>query len=91
MDVREAAPEPLRFFVLDTARQLDYAPSSLRSILCRVLRVKPADYNWSEYPNIWEEVQQLMYACEWFKVYEVIEGLYAQRLLYRGRNRLAVH
>ncbi len=76
--VREDAPESLRFFVLEMARDLDWAPSSLRSVLCRVLRMKPKDDNWSEFPNIWEEVQQLMYGCEWFKVYDIIEALYAR-------------
>jgi hypothetical protein len=75
--VREDAPESLRFIVLDTARQLDATPSSLRTVLCRVLRVRPNDYNWSEFPNIWDEVQQLMYGCEWFKVYDTIEALHA--------------
>src|SRR6202035_2949732 len=26
---------------------------------------------WSEYPNIWEEVQELMYGCDWFKAYDI--------------------
>jgi hypothetical protein len=76
--VREGAPEGLRYVVLDTARQLDWAPSSLRVVLCRVLRVRPDEDNWSEFPNIWGEVQQLMYGCEWFKVYDIIEALHAR-------------
>ena len=59
--IREDAPESLRYFALDTARQLEYAPSTLRTILCRVLRTRPDQGNWSEYPNIWSEVQDLMY------------------------------
>ena len=57
--IREDAPESLRYFVLDMARQLEYAPSSLRTIICRVLRTRPNTDNWSEYPNIWGEVQEL--------------------------------
>jgi hypothetical protein len=76
--IREDAPEGLRFFVLQTARDLDWAPSSLRAVLCRALRVKPDDGNWSEFPNIWDEVQRLMYGCEWFKVYDIIEAMYAR-------------
>jgi hypothetical protein len=75
--IREDAPDSLRYFVLDTARQLEYAPSSLRTILCRVLRTRPDQGNWSEYPNIWSEVQDLMYGCDWFKVYDIIEAVHA--------------
>jgi hypothetical protein len=39
--IREDAPEALRYFVLDTARQLEYAASSLRTIICRALQVRP--------------------------------------------------
>src|SRR5271165_3096419 len=75
--VREDAPESLRYIVLQTAIDLGWGPSSLRPLLCRVLRVPPDKGNWSEYPNIWEEVQRLMYRCEWFKVYDIIESMYA--------------
>jgi hypothetical protein len=75
--VREDAPEGLRFVVLQTARDLEWSPSPLRDIVCKVLRVRPDPGNWSEYPNIWGEVQDLVYGCDWFKVYDVIEGLYA--------------
>jgi hypothetical protein len=75
--IREDAPEGLRFAVLETARELDWSPSPLRNIICKVLRVRPDPGNWSEYPNIWGEVQDLVYSCEWFKVYDIIEALYA--------------
>jgi hypothetical protein len=74
--VREDAPENLRYFVLQTARDLGWRPTPLRSILCRVLRARPDASNWSEYPNIWDEVQELMYGCDWFKVYDIIEALH---------------
>jgi hypothetical protein len=44
----------------------------LRDVLCRVLREVPDANNWSEYPNMWEEAQRLLYNCEWFKVYDFI-------------------
>ena len=74
--IREDAPEGLRFAVLETARELEWGPSSLRNIVCKVLRVRPDPSNWSEYPNIWGEVQDLVYACDWFKVYDIIEAVY---------------
>lgn len=75
--VREDAPEGLRFAVLEIARELGSGPSSLRNIVCRVLRVRPDPGNWSEYPNVWGEVQDLVYSCDWFKVYDIIEALHA--------------
>lgn len=76
--IREVAPENLRYIVLESARELEWAPSSLREVLCRVLREVPDKNNWSEFPNIWGEVQDLLYRCEWFKVYDFIEALHAR-------------
>lgn len=78
--IREDAPEGLRFAVLETARELDWGPSSLRDIVCRVLRVRPDPGNWSEYPNVWGEVQDLVYRADWFKIYDIIEAIYAAML-----------
>jgi hypothetical protein len=64
INLREDAPENLRYFVLETARELDWAPSSLRPIICHVLREVPDRNNWSEFPNIWDEVQGLIYGCD---------------------------
>lgn len=82
--IREDAPENLRYAVLQTAIDLDRTPTALRAILCRVLRVPPNPNSWKEYPNVWgdpnvwEEVQALMYGCDWFKVYDIIEALHAK-------------
>ena len=75
--VREDAPEGLRFVVLQTARDLDWTPTPLRGIVCKVLRVRPDPGQLERYPNIWDEVQGLVYSCDWFKVYDIIEGLHA--------------
>jgi hypothetical protein len=74
--VREGAPENLRQFVLDAARDLGLEPSDLRTLVCSVLHKRPNPGNWSEYPNVWEEVQNLIYGCEWFNVYDLIEKIY---------------
>jgi hypothetical protein len=76
--VREGAPPNLRYFVLETARGMDWKPSSLLAVLSLALRVTPSNSN-HEY-QIWEEVQSLMYGCEWFKVYDFIEALHARFL-----------
>src|SRR2546427_10966941 len=78
--IREDAPENLRYFVLDTAIQLGFGPHALREDACAVLHVRPDRNNWSEYPNVWEEVQKLIADCDWFRVYDFIERVYARFL-----------
>ena len=80
ISIREDAPENLRYWILETAHELGATPSTLRTIVCRVLREVPDRKNWSEYPNVWGEVQDLIYGCEWFRVYDVIEALQAHFL-----------
>ncbi|HRQ89494.1 MAG TPA: hypothetical protein PLA50_11890, partial [Bacteroidia bacterium] len=36
--------------------------------------------NWSEYPNIDGEVRTLVDDCEWFRVYDLIEGIMARMM-----------
>ena len=78
--IREDAPENLRYFVLDTAIQFGFGPHALREDACAVLHVRPDRNNWSEYPNVWEEVQKLISDCDWFRVYDFIERFYARLL-----------
>ncbi len=77
--IREDAPENLRHFVLDTAVELGLGPYALRDDACAMLHVRPDPGNWSAYPNVWDEVQGLIYDCEWFRVYDFIERVH-QRL-----------
>lgn len=86
--VREDAPERLRVTVLDSARNLDFGPGSLRDVVCRVLRVRADSTNWSEYPNVWEEVQYLFHNAEWFRVYDMIEAIYAAMSEKDDRNHI---
>lgn len=86
--VREDAPERLRAAVLETANNLGFGPSSLRSVVCRVLRVRANSLNWSEYPNVWEEVQDLVYGADWFKVYDIIEAVVVAMSEWDDRNRI---
>ena len=78
ISIREDAPEGLRVTVLEAARSLGWGPLHLRRIVCATLRVHPNPDNWSEYPNVWEEVQTYTNECEWFKVYDIIEALHAR-------------
>jgi hypothetical protein len=77
ISIREDAPESLRHFVLHTAVELECGPHCLRDIVCGVLRVRPEPSNWSAYPNVWQEVESLVYGCEWFQVYDIIERIHA--------------
>lgn len=75
--VREDAPEELRTaFLAIASEDMSLSPSTLRSIFCGALRKRPDPNNWSEWPNIWSEVESLAYRCEWFRVYDLIEAVY---------------
>ena len=54
---------------------LNKQPSALRQIICRTLRIPPDTNNWSEYPNIDYEVDELLGGCEWFEIYDIIESI----------------
>ncbi len=89
--VREDAPEDLRFAVAQIAKNAGMTPSSIREVVCSELFVPPDQNNWSEYPNIWGEVQSLLRNCEWFKVYDIAEALFRSlEFNYDGRTRFEV-
>lgn len=77
--VREDAPEALRHAVVQIAAEEGFStPSDQRALICRVLRVMPDRNNWSEYPNVAGEVQELITACKWYHVYDIAEAFYAE-------------
>lgn len=82
--IRNDAPSQLRDVVISIAYEAGFTPNPLRQLICRVLRERPDPSNWSEYPNIAQEVEQLIDNCEWFKVYDVIEEILDIR--YNNRN-----
>jgi hypothetical protein len=73
--IRDEAPQHIRDALLQIAIDVGYSPGDLRQVMCRVLRVAPIESNWSQYPNIWYEVQELMATADWFRVYDVVEAL----------------
>ncbi|CAH2394094.1 hypothetical protein BQ8794_240007 [Mesorhizobium prunaredense] len=74
--IREDAPDDLRFAIAQIAVNAGMGPTRIRDVVCTVLFVAPDRNNWSEYPNIWDEVRGLLEDCEWFKVYDIAERLH---------------
>jgi hypothetical protein len=77
ISVREDAPEGLRFAIPLIAQDAGMTPSVMRRTICAVLLQRPNPSNWSEYPNIWEEVNELIGDCPWFRVYDIAEAIHA--------------
>lgn len=75
--VREDAPEALRHAIPLIARNVGMTPTVMRKIVCGVLLVQPDPGNWSDYPNVWDEVNYLITECTWFKVYDIVEEFHA--------------
>lgn len=73
--VRYDAPHELRGVIIDLAYECGFRPKTLRTLVCQVLRKRADSSNWSEYPNIDDEVRRYLDNTEWYKVYDVIEAI----------------
>ena len=49
---------------------MDVSPGVLRDVLCTILRKMPDPGNWSQYPNIWGECQELIEEAAGYRVYD---------------------
>lgn len=74
--VREGAPEGLREAAINAAYRAGLSASDLRSDLCELLRVRPDPNNWSA-GNVALEVEGLIHACDWYRVYDAVEEIHA--------------
>lgn len=75
--IREDAPENFRYALLELARgECALQPKELRSIICGVVQSRPDPSNWSDYPNVWGEVEDHVYRCQWYHVYDFAERIY---------------
>ena len=81
--VRNDAPSDLRAVIIDLANECGLEPTPMRRIVCRVLGTAPDSYNWSDYPNVDNEVRELLSDCNWYLVYDTIEEIYKT---LSGRN-----
>jgi hypothetical protein len=86
--IREGAPDGIRFALREIARECGINPTPMRAIVCRILLVPPDPNNWSDYPNIWLEVESLLDACEWYFVYDICEAFYAFLSQHMPNNAL---
>lgn len=73
--VRTDATDGLRYAVIQIAYDCGPSYSQIRSVVCRVLLTAPEQSNWSEIPNIRDEVLYEINHCDWYKVYDVAEAL----------------
>jgi hypothetical protein len=85
ISIRHDAPAELRAAIISIAYQCGFVPSELRLLLCGILYRTPDKSNWSEYPNIDQEVGSLIEDLEWFEVFDFIERL-ADKALYKGTD-----
>ncbi len=76
--VRHAAPGWLRSIVVELAYQAGLQPSQLRAEVCALLLEAPNQDNWSEKPNIDNEVRGLIEEAPWFFVYDLIEIIFSK-------------
>lgn len=74
--LRNEAPQNLREFIIQLVYDLGYNPTFVRRCICRVLRVIPDKNNWTDFPNIDNEANELLSNCDWYYVYDVIEFLW---------------
>ena len=76
--IRDDAPQELRTAVAYIAYESGLGPKLLRKDVCQVLRVEEDRNNWTEFPNIDEEVRYHLETCKWFRVYDIIERIYSR-------------
>ncbi len=74
--IREDAPDEMRHAIVMLADSLGLDPDDTRSEVCRILLKIPKNSNWTLYPNIFNEVNDLVAEAPWFRVYDIAEGFY---------------
>jgi hypothetical protein len=88
--VREDAPEALRAGLLTLLRGIGFSYNEVRAVICPVLRTFPDPANWSEIPDVRDEVTGLLQSCDWYRVYDIIEAVYTYFRHAEARERFTV-
>jgi hypothetical protein len=83
--MREEAPDDLRAAIVMLADGL--GPKNMRLAVCSVLLKAPNPNNWSDYPNVFSEVQGLVEDCPWHKVYDIAEDFHRRPRMNPERSR----
>lgn len=94
--VRKDAPKELRFAFLETTREIarayqgEYPEKEIRDVVGRTLKkwLDPAVWY---YQQVWEQVEHAVYDCEWFRVYDLMESVFAhfQRIAPKAAEEFA--
>jgi hypothetical protein len=74
--IREDAPAGLRLGLIAVLHDVGLSYTQMRGIICPVLHTIPDRNNWTEVPNVRDEVVDLVQGCEWFCVYDICEAAY---------------
>ena len=74
--IKEDAPESLRIGLRQVLHELGYqTPKQQRALICKAWRVAPDASNWSDYPNVEDEVVWLLTSVSWNEFYDRLERL----------------
>lgn len=73
--IRSDAPYEFRGVPVDLAYECGMRPNSMRTPVCRILRKRPDPNNWSEFPNVDQEIRCLVDDCDWYYVYDIAEAI----------------
>jgi hypothetical protein len=74
--IREGSPPELRLGLIAALHDMGLSYTQIREIICPVLHAIPDRNNWTEVPNVRNEVIELVQGCEWFRVYDICEAAY---------------
>ena len=74
--ITEDAPEQIRVGLREVLTACGHTPAGQRHVICAALRIQPDPDNWSEYPNIDDEVDRVIHGLKpWYKFYNLCEKL----------------
>jgi hypothetical protein len=74
--IREDAPPELRRALVPLLSEMGLTYGRMREFICPVLHTVPNPDNWSEVPNLRNEVIDLLHNCPWYSVYDICEAAY---------------
>ena len=74
--VYDSAPDSVRYGIREVLTVLGYRrPKEQRQVLCQALRVPPNPGNWSDFPNVDDEVVELLTTTSWYKLFDSLERI----------------